>query len=209
MSTLDPPAAPTATSRTVTVIGVASTTARPDRASLSLGVEVRRATAAEAMDLAAQRAGALIAAVKDTGVGDDDVRTTSINLWHDQQERTYVASQQLSVRVAPDRVGPPIDAAAIAGGNEFTMHGISFSIADPAELVAPLRAVALADARARATTLAEAEGATVGVALDIVEGGGHGPVFAGGRAERMLAAMPVEVGSETLTLNVTVTYQLR
>jgi hypothetical protein len=194
-------------SRTVTVTGVATADVRPDRASLALGVQARRSSAQGAMGLAAERAAAIIATLRDAGGDDADLRTTGINLWFDQSNRSYVASHMLSVAVPADEVGTRIDVAAAAAGDEFTLNGVSFSVKDPAAVVAPLREVALADARSKAAALAAAEGATIGSVVTIVEGGGGGAVpILRGVARAM--ATPVEPGSETLTLQVTATYEL-
>ncbi|MGI9051525.1 MAG: SIMPL domain-containing protein [Ilumatobacteraceae bacterium] len=193
--------------RTVTVTGAASTSVRPDRASLSLGVQCRRSSAEGAMGVANERAGAVVAALRDAGAGDDDLRTTGINLWYDQSERHYVASYSLTVDVPVDEVGRRLDVAATAAGDEFSLNGVSFSVADPAPALAPLRKLALADARAKATTLAAAEGATVGDVVTIIEGGGGGVVPMPKGMMRMMAA-PIEAGTDTLTLQVTATYEL-
>lgn len=193
--------------RTVTVTGTASASARPDRASIALGVQASRSSAQGAMGLAAERADALVAALRDAGATDEDLRTTGISLWFDQTARQYTATCSLTVAVPVDEVGSRLDVAATAGGDEFTLNGVSFSVADPAPLLAPLRGEALADARAKADALAAAEAASVGDVLTIVEGGGGGavPVFKG--AMRAMSA-PIEPGTETLTLQVTATYEL-
>jgi uncharacterized protein YggE len=194
--------------RTVTVTGMASTSVRPDRATISLGVQARRTSAESAMRRAAEAAGAVVAALRDSGAGDDDLQTTGINLWFDQSDRQYVAGYSLAATVPIDDVGRRLDVAAVAAGNDFTLNGVSFSIDDPAPALAPLRERALADARDRATALAAAEGATVGDVLTIVEGGGGGAVPMPRGAMRAMAA-PIEAGTETLTLSVTATYELR
>jgi uncharacterized protein YggE len=202
-----PTALPAPPLRTVTVTGVANATARPDRAALSLGVQARASSAGEALAVAALRATAVIAALRETGVGEGDLQTTGISLWHDQSARLYVASHDLRATIPPDGVGDRIDAAATAGGDEFTLHGLSFSVADPAAAIAPLRAAALADARAKADALAESEGCTVGDVITIVEGGGGGAVPSPGVLKARLAT-PIEVGSESLSIKVVATYQL-
>jgi uncharacterized protein YggE len=175
---------------------------------LSLGVQARASSAREALEIAAQRATAVIAALHEAGVGEGDLGTTGISLWHDQSARLYVASHGLNATIPPDGVGDHIDAAATAGGDEFTLNGVSFSVADPAEAIAPLRAAALADARAKADALADAEGCTVGDVITIVEGGGGGAGPFPKEALRARLATPIEVGSESLSIKVTATYQL-
>jgi uncharacterized protein YggE len=196
--------------RSVTVTGSARAQVRPDRATVNLGVQAHGPTAAEAMAVAAQRAGAVIAALRTLGAGDRDLRTAALNLWFDQHERRYVATNQLGVTVPADAVGEHIDAAARAAGDQFTLNGVSFAVSDPTPHLAPLRADALADARAKATELAAAEQATIGPVLTIVEGGGGAAIpFPKARMAMEAMSMPVESGAEALTLTVTVTYELR
>ena len=195
--------------RTVTVTGTASATARPDRAVLSLGVQSRRPSAASALQVVDERAATLVSALRDAGARDEDLRTTGLNLWFDQSAREYVASYSITIAVPADDAGRFLDAAAEVAGDELTMNGISFSVADPAVVVAPLRELAVGDARAKAEVLATAAGAGLGAVVTIVEGGAGGavPVFKGGAA-RLAMAAPIEGGSETLSLQVTVTYEL-
>ena len=193
----------------VTVTGTASATATPDRASLSLGVQSRRPSAHSALQVVDERAATLVSALRDAGAGDQDLRTTGLNLWFDQSARDYVASYSITVAVPADDAGRFIDSAAEVAGDELTMNGISFSVADPAAVVAPLRELAVADARAKADVLAAAAGCAVGPVVSMVEGGGGGaiPVLKAGPA-RMAMAAPIEGGSETMSLQVTVTYEL-
>jgi uncharacterized protein YggE len=197
------------TTRVVTVTGTASTTAPPDRASLSLGVQSRRPSAQSALQVVDERAATLVSALRDAGARGEDLRTSGLNLWFDQSAREYVASYAVTVVVPPDDAGRIIDAAAEVAGDELTMNGISFSIADPAALVAPLREVAVADARAKAAALAAAAGCELGGVVTIVESGSGGavPVFKGAGA-RLAMAAPIEGGTETLSLQVTVTFEL-
>jgi len=195
--------------RTVTVTGSASVAARADRAVLSLGVQSRRPSAQSAMRGVDERAAALIGALRDAGALDDDLRTTGLSLWFDQTEREYQASHTVTVAVPADDVGRFVDAGAEVTGDELTMNGVTFSIEDPAPLVAPLREVAVADAQAKARVLAAAADCELGPVVTIVEGGGATtPVFKGGTGMRMAMAAPIEPGTEVLTLQVTATYEL-
>jgi uncharacterized protein YggE len=191
------------------VTGTASATAPPDRAALSLGVQSRRPSAQSALQVVDERAATLVSALRDAGARPEDLRTTGLNLWFDQSDRQYVASYAVTVGVPADDAGRFIDSAAEVAGDELTMNGISFSVADPAAVVAPLREVAVADARAKAEVLAAAADCSVGPVVSIVESGAGGavPVFKGGAA-RLAMAAPIEGGSETLSLQVTVTYEL-
>ena len=109
--------------RTVTATGSASTTVRPDRAVLSLGVQSRRPSARGAMALVDERAAAVVSALRDAGAVDDDLRTSGLNLWFDQSDRSYVASYSLTVSTAADDAGRFIDAAAEVAGDELRSTG--------------------------------------------------------------------------------------
>src|SRR5215207_650991 len=83
--------------RTVSVTGAASVSTKPDRASLSLGVQSRRPRAHSAMRDVEERAATLISALRDAGARDEDLRTTGLSLWFDQTEREYSASYTVNV----------------------------------------------------------------------------------------------------------------
>jgi uncharacterized protein YggE len=190
------------------VTGSASASATPDRATLSLGVQSRRPSAQSAMAVVDERAGTLVSALRDAGAHDEDLRTTGLSLWFDQTEREYAAAYSVTVGVPPDDVGRFVDAAAEVAGDELTLHGVTFSIVDPAAAIAPLRAAAVADARAKAEVLANAADCELGAVVSIVEGGGGAVPMPRGGGVRLAMAAPIEPGSETLSVQVTVSYEL-
>ena len=114
----------------------------------------------------------------------------------------------MTVSADLEHLGRYLDGAALAGADEFVLNGVSFSVSDRDTVVAPLRELALADARAKATALAAAEGDTVGRVVAIVEGGGVGAIPLPRGAMRAMVAMPIEPGTETVSLDVTATYEL-
>ncbi len=107
-----------------------------------------------------------------------------------------------------DDAGRFIDAAAEVAGDELTLNGVSFAVDDPAAARAPLRELAVADARAKAEVLATAAGCTLGAIVTLVEGGGGGVAPMPRGPVRAMAAAPVEAGSDTLSLQVTASYEL-
>src|SRR5437660_12864879 len=70
---------------TITVVGEGTQNATPDNALISLGVSVRRPTAADAMNSANAEMTALLKAIKGQGVVDADIQTTGISIYQDQQ----------------------------------------------------------------------------------------------------------------------------
>jgi uncharacterized protein YggE len=112
-----------------------------------------------------------------------------------------------------DKLGELLDAAVSAGAN--SIYGISFYVEDQTAAASDARVEAVEDARTKADELASAAGMTVGPVVSIAEGVPPvlSPVYAMGRggagAAMAEAAVPVEPGSTTVSVDVTVTYELR
>lgn len=163
--------------RSISVSGTGEARAEPDIATMTLGVETRAETVAEARADAARAADAVIAALRDGGVAEDDIRTThfSINEVYDYGgERPvidgYAVSNTVMVTVRDiDATGALIDAAAAAGGDATRFNGLSFSHDDPAEYTRAARELAVEDARDKAEQLAGLTGVTLGDPLAISE----------------------------------------
>jgi uncharacterized protein YggE len=208
--------APGVTARTITVSGAGSITVKPDTATLSLGVQVTANTATAALDRANASAGRLLDALKAAGVGTDDIVTNGVSVYPmyngSNRVTSYQASNNVTVTVrAIDHAGPVIDAAAAAAGDDITISGVSFSVADPEAVIGAARAKAVANAKARAGQYAEAAGAKVGDVLQISEVSvSPVPVFyaAGADSAAGKAGTPVQTGTQDLSVNVTVVYAL-
>ncbi len=175
---------PYAETRTISVSGTGEVRAAPDTATLNLGVEARADTVAEARADAARAADAVIAALRDGGVAEADIRTTnfSINAIYDYRDDRpridgYAVSNTVAVTVRDiDATGDLIDAAAAAGGDAARFNGISFGYDDPAEYTRTARELAVEDARAKAEQLAELTGVTLGDPVSVSETSWAAPV---------------------------------
>jgi uncharacterized protein YggE len=93
------------------------------------------------------------------------------------------------------------------------MDGLAFRLDDPDAALDEARRMAVADARARATTLAAEAGVTLGAVVAIVEGSGliPGPPRPVAEFRMKLAAdasTPVESGTSELAISVTVTFAI-
>jgi uncharacterized protein YggE len=106
--------------------------------------------------------------------------------------------------------GAVIDAAADAGGPSFTISGVSFGVAEPSALQSGARQAAMTNAHAIATELARAAGAGLGEVVTIGEGQqrGDGIPRPFAAAKVGAAATPIEIGEQTVQVEVTVTYRL-
>jgi len=163
----------TTTQRTVTVNGMATIKAAPDEAVISLGVQTEAATAQGAINQNAVRMMAVLQALIDQGISKDDIATSYVSLYptygNTGMEITgYQASNSIDVTVRDmAKVGPVIDASVDAGAN--LTNGISFRLSDTNHGVNEALQAAVADARSKAETLAEAGDAQLGQVVTIVE----------------------------------------
>ena len=204
--------------RVMTVTGSGTVAAAPDMAVLSLGVTAQSESAGDALEKVAEAAGAILARLSEMGVAPADVQTESLDLSqvtprHGQQTNqtlpdTFRASTLLSVRVRSiGDLGRVIDETADAGANQF--RGVSFSVADDADLRAKARERAVEDALKKAGQLAEAADVELGDIIAINDQPGQiGPRQMRGMAMAAEAAMPVAEGEVSLTERVTIVIEL-
>lgn len=214
-------ATPTANSTpaTVSVSGVGMVTVAPDTASVQLGVTVTEATLAEAQATASTQMEAVIAAVKAAGVEDKDIQTSTyyvsvVQSYDSNGNPTKVSSFQVQNQVNVvirdiTKVGEVLDSAVSAGAN--TIYGVNFYVSDSTSAATQARKLAIDDAHQRAQELADAAGMTLGPVVSITEGFSSGPIY--GRGGGMVAdaaapAPPIQAGSSTVEIDVTVVYQL-
>jgi uncharacterized protein YggE len=200
----------------ITVTGEGRVDARPDLATITLGVTSEGKTAAEAMVANSTGLAAVLARLKAAGIEDRDVQTTGLSLnpnWQSKPDGTdpaivgYIASNMVTVRVrALEKLGPVLDAAVKDGAN--TLNGVTFGLIDPAPAMDEARKRAVADAMVRAKLLTGAAGVSLGPILSITEGGGYVPPQPMYRMEAGMAAdsVPVAEGEISMTANVTIVF---
>ena len=165
---------------------------------------------------------AVIEALKEAGIADEDIQTDyySVNILRDYSENAdptlitgFEIVNQLRVTVREtDQLGELLDAAVNAGAN--SIYGVTFYVDDQTEAASEARAEAVEDARTKAEELAAAAGMTLGPVVAISEGTSPlvSPVYdmaRGGGMGAGQAAVPVEPGSTTVAVDVTMTFELR
>ena len=163
--------------RSVHVTGIGSVTAEPDIATIYLGVSVEKETVEEAREEAASAMTAVIDALKDNNIADRDIQTENFSIYpqYDYTEegrvlRGYRVNNSVNVKVRElDSLSDIIDDATTAGGDIVVVNSIQFMLEDPTPLQAHARALAVKDAEAKAQTLTEAGGVTLGKPITITE----------------------------------------
>lgn len=203
----------------LTVDGYGQAFGAPDVAIVQLGVQNSSTDVLQAYNSTNSVVESLIAALIDAGIAEADIQTTGLYMYQDtpynpqtgepSNEPIYRVQNSLNVTVRDvQQVGAVINAGVAAGANNI--GGITFSIADPAELEQEARAVAIDNARQRAEQLASLMGVTLGDPTIIVEANdGSSPIF----YDRIQSAMggggaPVQEGQLSVAVRVRVTFNI-
>ena len=205
------------------VTGSGSVVGEPDMATLNLGVSVEKKTVAEAREAAAVAMTAVIGALKANDVAENDIQTERFSI-HPQYDYTdngrvlrgYRVNNTVSAKVRElEDLSEVIDTAAIAGGDIVVINSIQFMIEDTTPLQAQARSLAVKNAEAKAQTLAEASGVTLGKPITISETSRAVSPPIAYAEEAALAAdsarstTPIEAGELTVTVNVTIVYEIK
>jgi uncharacterized protein len=193
----------------ITVVGSGSASVVPDRASFMFGAVSQATTAGAALNASSQSVARVIAALRRAGVVQADIQTSDVSLFPRMNDNGdaivgYTASSSVTVTVKKlGDAGDIVDAAVSAGANQVSGPSLLASDQDAAYRNA-LKA-ALADARAKAETLASASGSSLGKITAIAESGGAMPMPLAGARD---AAAPIEPGRQELEATVSVTYAI-
>jgi hypothetical protein len=202
----------------MSVTGTGRVRGTPDMLRATVGVEVTRPTVQEAMDAAAAAAEQVLAALREAGIGAEDIQTREFAVepryHYPQDDRPpqitgYVVRNLVEARVRDlQRVGAVLDGAVRAGGDDARLYGVSFSLEDNEELLDAARTAAYEDARAKAERYAEVAGVALGrlVSLQETDAQPPSPVFHDSEAAR---DAPIEPGSQEVSVRVTARWELR
>jgi len=206
--------------RTLSVTGRGEVTAPPDIARVNLGVTTEGNTAAQALDRNSKAMSGIFEALKAAGIEERDIRTTNVSLsplWsrpegNDERPkiRGYSASNTVQVTARDfDALGGLLDRATQAGATDI--GGIWFDVSDRETRLDAAREAAAADARRKAEIYAGAIGATLGPVLSLVEGGAMMPMpkLEMRMAMADAASVPIAGGEETLSVSVSVVFELK
>ena len=212
------------------VNGIGSKDVDADVAVLSIGVESREKTVAAARSTAAASMTSVLDAMRVLGVGEDDIVTTSLNIYpnqvwievkddagtHNEPRITgYVVNNQVRVTVRDiEMADEAIDKAAEVGGDLIRINNVSFTVGDPAAHADEIRRRAVEDAKAKAKTYAEAFGVKLGPLAFLQELSGSGGVIQDSfglevaMARSAAASTPIESGNVSLSTTIQVGFSI-
>jgi uncharacterized protein YggE len=204
----------------IIAMGEAQVTVAPDRALIEISADGHAKKAADAQRMAAEAMTSVQNALKSAGVAADAIKTTGYSLTPEydyvsgqQQFRDYVARNQIEVRVDDlSKLSAVIDASGAAGA--ATVSGLKFDLKARATVEQAALKDAVADAMARAGSIAAGANRTLGPIVRIVEQRISEPVamrylaVSGGRAGGG-APTPIEPGEINVRAQVTVTVAIK
>jgi hypothetical protein len=201
---------------TMTITGHGEIKAVPDVATITAGINTNAPTAAAALSANSARMNQVFGALRKLGIADRDIRTAGFSVSpqytngdnnNPRHLTGYQVNNEVNVRLDDvTRTGAVLDTLVGAGANQ--MNGIGFDIANSAPVLEKARIQAIADARARAQTYAQAAGVTLGPIVSITEGGGEAPPRPMFRVMAMAAPTPVAPGEQSVTADVTVVWEI-
>jgi len=207
------------TPTTVSLSAFGEVKSMPDEATISLGVQSKAATAAQAMGDNAETMNRVIAALRARGLPSKATQTSNISLsaQYDYEQNQpprlsgYLASNEVAITVDDlGKLGSTLDAVVGAGANQIS--GISFGLKDTGAAEDAARLAAVKALRAKADLYAGATGYRVGRLLALNEGG---PVTEPLRPVMMVRAMaaapsptPVAPGELTTRIDISAVYEL-
>lgn len=216
------PLVPSPESRSIHVTGSGSVTGEPDIATLYLGVSVEKKSVEAAREEAASAMTAVIESLKANNIAENDIQTENFSIYpqYDYTDegrvlRGYRVNNTVNTTVRElESLSDIIDDAIGAGGDIVVVNSIQFMIEDPTPLQAQARTLAVENAKAKARTLAEASDVTLGKPITISETTYTvGPPIAYAESAEFAADMarsatPIEAGELTVTINVTIVYEI-
>jgi uncharacterized protein YggE len=201
----------------ITVTSEGSASAQPDQATISVGVQATRPTAAEALAEANRATEAILAKLDEFGIPRANVQTSGVSLFPVQEgparpggEPTisgYRAVNQLTVLIADlGKVGQVLDGVVAAGANQVS--GVRFGIKDDSGLRAQAMQQAVQKSRPQANAIAAGLGLKTDQVLTIREEPTFGPVGVAADAAQRGGGVPIEPGQLTARVRVQVTFAL-
>ncbi|HUO46800.1 MAG TPA: SIMPL domain-containing protein [Acidimicrobiia bacterium] len=196
---------------TVSASGMAS--APPDHCLVTIGASQAATTVAEAMTTVNDRIDALIEALSGESIATSSIQTVDLSIWpeHDREGSPTGFRVRNMVRIEIDeleKVGTVVAAATARLGNSAEMQGITFLLVDRAAIEAKARSLAWSAARSKAEQLATEAEVRLGTVVSIVESATPVPGRPMMTAMAMAEAAPIEAGTTSVRVDITVRFAL-
>lgn len=218
------------TPNVINVTGKGEILATPDVASFTFGVTEEAASVPEAQKEATDKMNAILAYVKDAGIDEKDIKTTSYNIYPRynylsssayypggrQVLAAYVVSQMVEVKIRTmNDAGKIISGIGEHGATDIS--GLTFSVDEIDEATREARDKAIEDARDQAEILARSLGVSLGKIVSFSEStpGYPYPIYYAkdamgmGGAVNQASSPELPGGESKIVSNVSITYEIK
>jgi uncharacterized protein len=204
--------------RSISVDGSSTVEIAPDIATISGSVTSKGESVEAAQVENTNTINKISKAMRDIGIADEDIQTASYSAYEDQvynsetreyETKGWIVYQNLTIKVRDiDRAGEVLDALGSQGATGI--YGPNFSIDDPEVYKDQARDEAIEKAYEQAEAIAKSLDIRLGDVLGYSEWSGGDYYYDdyygyGGIAE----SAALETGSESVTMNVSITFELR
>jgi uncharacterized protein YggE len=215
-----PVSANAAATRYITVSAEGTVKVEPDAVRLTASVSVVAATNKEALAQTSSGAAVVRKALLAAGIATKDIATQNITVYPEYKYDNnggstlsgYRGTQVFTVVIrAAANAGTVVDAVVAAAGDAVQINSVSPFILDASKAAESARAVAVKNAKAKATSYAKLMGVKLLKVNYLVENGSPSisvPVYAASAKVESDAATVVDLGQQDVTVSITVQWAL-
>jgi uncharacterized protein len=218
-----------ATTNTVSFSGEGKVSAKPDIAQAYVSIITEATTTKAAQDQNSAKSQKVVEYLKSKNIDEKDIKTSSYNIYPQydyscqysnarpcdsvSKIKSYRVEQSMQVKIRNlDEAGNIIDGVVSAGANQVS--SFNFTIENPEELQSQAREKAITAAKEKASNLKSQLGIRLGRIVNFVEGGNYYPMYEAKALDSSIAgrggAVPsLPSGESEITVNVTITYQIK
>ena len=217
------------TTNTVSFSGEGKISAKPDVAVTNLSIVTEAPTSKAAQDANSIKSKKVVDYLKSQNIADKDIKTMGYNIYpqydytpclrssvpcdSSTKIKNYQVAQSIEVKIRNlDDASKIIDGVVTAGANE--VNQLSFTIDNPEALKEQARAMAIVDAKTKASNLKKQLGISLGRIINFTEGTtGYPMPYAYEKAMSSDIGMgggpSLPSGENEITVNVSITYQIK
>ncbi|MBE0695740.1 MAG: SIMPL domain-containing protein [Anaerolineaceae bacterium] len=205
--------------RTISVNGTGQVTLNPDLAYVYIGVQSQSEQVADALTQNNDKAKAVASSLRDLGIEEKDIQTSSFNIYPQQQygpngevtSTIYMVNNTVNVTVRDlQLMGRLLDVVVRTGAN--SINGVTFDVQDKSKAIAEARKLAIESARGQADEMAQTAGVTLGDLQTMSVYSSQPPVAIYDAKNAMGTAasqVPVSAGQLVIQVEVSATYFIK
>jgi hypothetical protein len=203
----------------MSVSGTGLVTVVPDIATINVGVRTEADAVTDALSGNTAQANAISQVLQGLGVAEKDIQTSNFNVYPSErydpmtgqsEGQYFIVENTVNVTVRDlSTLSEVLSAVVDAGANNI--YGINFNVENRDEAVAEARQLAIQDAKAKAEAIAEEAGVSLGEVINISVYSSSSPVtyFDAKGGAYTEAAVPISAGTLTITMECSLTYEIK